>query len=71
MRQKRRSGMDSVFDELDADARLIASAYDYHEAMKNALMDAGELDGDNAGYVAITADAWRMLKAAHAKAKGR
>lgn len=55
----------------DANAAVISAAASYYDAMEMAESDASDLHGDDAGYVAIPSNAWRRLKAAHRKAKGR
>lgn len=57
-------------DGFGANARLMAAAPDYWEAVEQLTTDASELEGDDAGYVAITKDAYDALLQAHAKARG-
>lgn len=52
------------------DAHLIAAAPDYWDAAEQ-MDKCSELEGDEAGYVAVPKDAYDALMAAHAKAEGR
>lgn len=60
----------SHYHDSEANARLIAAAPDYWDAAEQLSTDASELDGDDAGYVAVTKSAYDALMAAHQKAKG-
>lgn len=53
-----------------ANAHLIAAAPDYWEAAEQMSTDCGELEGDDAGYVAVTKESYDALMAAHKKAEG-
>lgn len=57
--------------EAMANAYLIAAAPDYWDAAEQMSTDASELEGDDAGYVAITKESYDALMAAHAKAEGK
>lgn len=52
-----------------SNARLIAAAPDYWHAAEQMETDASELEGDDAGYVAVPKDAYDALMAAHRRAK--
>lgn len=54
-----------------ANAQLIAAAPDYWDAAERLSTDHSELDGDDAGYVAVPKDAFDALMAAHHKASGK
>lgn len=54
-----------------ANARLIAAAPDYWNAAEELSTDCSVLEGDDAGYVAVSKSAYEALMLAHAKAAGR
>ena len=56
-----------VADINHPDAQLIAAAPDYWDAAEQMTTDATELEGDDAGYVAVSKEAYDALMAAHAK----
>lgn len=53
-----------------ANARLIAAAPAYWDAAEILSTDCSELDGDDAGYVAVQKDAFDALMNAHKSASG-
>ena len=53
-----------------ANAHPIAAAADYWDAAEQMTTDATELEGDDAGYVAVSKEAYDALMRAHASANG-